>query len=184
MIEVQKYACSNWLITPAALAANEIPPADMRDQRFLLVLSGVAFFDLEGEAFDRDLGHWKHEVALIRPNIDEALVHAITQHQIPAPPGIAGNQYSRHFQVEQIAALAGLASIENYSKPEYNGWACDSWRAHYENRTDAFTSAPLTKLFAGIEVDLAVRAYLVRMNRLNYHVTLLGKIAFAAVMIT
>jgi len=184
MFEVTKYACSDWLITPAALAANQSPPADMREQKFLLVLTGVCFFELEGDDFERDLGNYQREVALIRPDVDEALSHAVASHQIPAPAGDPGLTYTRHFEVEQFAGSAGLASISNYSKPDYNGWACDAWRANYEERTDAFTAAPLRNLFAGMQVDLAVRNYEVRIHRLNYHITLLGKVAFAGIVIT
>src|ERR1022692_3531284 len=42
------FAGQNWLITPAALAVGENPPASIHDQKFLLVLSGVVIANLEG----------------------------------------------------------------------------------------------------------------------------------------
>ena len=32
MIDPHRYACANWLITPAAQAVNEAPPADIADR--------------------------------------------------------------------------------------------------------------------------------------------------------
>ena len=40
-LEVVRYACQDWLITPAAPAVNEAPPADIRGQEFVLVATGV-----------------------------------------------------------------------------------------------------------------------------------------------
>ena len=98
MIEVTGYACTNWVITPAALALNEVPPASIRDQKFLLVLSGVAFVkEFRGDTFV----YWRQEKAHIRPDLDAPLGWAVTRHQIPTPPGNAGLNYIRQFQVEQ-----------------------------------------------------------------------------------
>lgn len=181
MLEPVKFACSNWLITPAALAVNEAPPGDMRDQRFVLVLSGVVLIAFAGEPPNWP---WTHDTVHIRPDLDAALSYAIDRHQIPAPPGEPGRQYTREFLVEQCAPFAGVAAFE--SPPEQvSGDACDAWRPHqYETRVDAFTSAPLHPLFAGIEADLAIRATGGNIHRVNYHVTLAGKIVFAAVIIT
>src|SRR5262245_61191265 len=100
MIEVTKYACTNWVITPAALALNEPPPAGIRDQKFLLVLSGVVF----ANEFRADVGYqWRQEKAHIRPDLDAPLGWAVTRHQIPTPPGNAGLNYNRQFQVAQYA---------------------------------------------------------------------------------
>lgn len=49
MIDPHRYACANWLITPAAQTVNEAPPADIADQSFVLVLTGVAVVDFQGE---------------------------------------------------------------------------------------------------------------------------------------
>jgi hypothetical protein len=43
MIEPHRYACENWLITPAAPAVGEAPPANVSEQSFMLVLTGVAW---------------------------------------------------------------------------------------------------------------------------------------------
>ncbi|HEU0311611.1 MAG TPA: hypothetical protein VFR36_10370 [Sphingomicrobium sp.] len=181
MIEVVRFACSNWVITPAALAVNEVPPANIGEQRFILILSGVAVIAFEGRAPNWP---WTHETVHIRPDINPALAHAIDQHQIPTPPGNAGFQFTREFQVEQIAPFAGVASFEAPAG-KATGAACDAWRPHpYETRTDAFNSAPLPQLFAGIQADLAERTVGGNIHRVHYHVALIGKIRFGAVIIT
>ena len=42
----RRFACANWVITPTALALGEGPPASISEQRFQLVLTGIAFLDL------------------------------------------------------------------------------------------------------------------------------------------
>ena len=181
MIEVVRFACSNWVITPVASALNDAPPANIGEQRFTLILSGVAMIAFEGQ---RPNWPWTHETLHIRPDVDAALAYAIDRHQIPTPPGTAGYQYTREFQVEQMAPFAGVASFEAPADKAI-GAACDSWRPHpYETRTDAFDSTPLPRLFAGIEADLAERTIGGNIHRVNYHITSVGKIAFGAILIT
>ena len=156
MLEVVRYACNEWVITPTSLAANEAAPSDVAAQSFTLVVSGVGVFTYSGEP-DAS-GWWTHNSIHIRPDVDPALEHAISRYAIPTPPGVPGNQYTRHFQVEQIASFAGLASIDG--KPDdlvgEVGFACDAWRSHpFDTMTDAFTSAQLPRLFTGIDADLA-----------------------------
>lgn len=181
MIEPHHYACENWLITPTAPAAGEAAPADISEQSFLLVLSGVAVVDFTGEPPNFP---WTHDILLIRPDLDGALEYAIARHGIPTPAGEPHNQYTREFLVEQCAPFAGVAAFYSPSDMVI-GAACDAWRPqHYETRVDAFTSAPLHPLFAGIQADLAERVYGGIIHRVNYHVTLVGRIRFAAVIIT
>ena len=169
------------MITPAALALNEEPPANVSDQKFVLVLTGIALLDLTAD----NAVHWKKDQALIRPDLDPPLSYAIDGHGIPTPPGEAGLTYTREFLVEQCAPYADNASISTDWTGTSVGWACDAWRPHhYETRVEAITSAPLHPIFAGIEADLAVRGWKTRIQRINYHVTLIGKIRFAAVIIT
>ena len=181
MLEVARYACANWVITPAALALGEGSPASISEQRFQLVLTGIAFLDLTTP----DGVFWKKGQALIRPDLNPPLEYAIDRHGIPAPPGEAGNQYTREFLVEQCAPYVDNASISTNWSGSNVGWACDAWRPHhYETRVDAFNSGQLHPLFAGVEADLAVRGWMSWIQRVNYHVTLIGKIRFAAVIIT
>ena len=50
--------------------------------------------------------------------------------------------------------------------------------------TDAVTQAPLARLFAGIQVDLAVMGTDTLLHRVSYSITLVGQIVFAAVVVT
>jgi hypothetical protein len=49
-MNLTNYSGQNWLITPAALAVGEPPPASIHDQKWLLVLTGVVVADLEGNS--------------------------------------------------------------------------------------------------------------------------------------
>ena len=120
----------------------------------------------------------------LRPDLDAPLEYAITRHAMPTPLGEPGNQYTREFLVEQCAPFAGVTAF--YSPAgKVIGTACDAWRPyHYETRVDAFTSAPLHPLFAGIEADLAERTVGGIIHGVSYQVTLVGEIRFAAVIIT
>jgi hypothetical protein len=50
MIKATQFAGQNWLITPAATAANHAQPADLHEQLWLLVLIGVVIVDLKGNS--------------------------------------------------------------------------------------------------------------------------------------
>lgn len=184
MLEPVRFACADTLITPVALALNEAPPATIAEQGFQLVASGVAVFTFHAEPSP---DWWLKNSIHIMPPIDAALGDAVGRYAIPAPSGQAGNQYTRHFQVDQLALHAGLASIEG--KPDdlvhEVGFACDSWQPHpFDTLTDAFTQQPLPRLFTGLDADLAVWHGANAIHRVNYHVTLVGKIRFASVIIS
>jgi hypothetical protein len=97
MIEVTSFAGQNWVITPAALAVNEAPPATIKDQKFLVVLSGVAMLDLKGNSTSQ----WRQETVLILPDIQAPMLYAINRYGIPTPPGANGLNYSTALQLEQ-----------------------------------------------------------------------------------
>jgi hypothetical protein len=184
MLEPARYACSNWVITPTALAVGEAPPPGIGEQRFMLVLTGVAVFTFVALPTS---DWWKKNSIHLAPDVDPALAFAVGHYGIPTPPGQGGNQYTRHFQVEQVAPFVSLASIEGQPDDLVHefGFACDAWRPHpFDTLVDAFTSAPLPQVFTGIDADLAVWRGSQQIHRVNYHVTLLGRIRFAAVIIT
>jgi hypothetical protein len=181
MIEVTQFAGQNWLITPAATAANEPPPGQIQNQKWLLVLSGVAIVDLKGTSG----AVWLRETVSIRPVLNSALNHAINRYAIPRPPGTEGGNYWTGFQVEQWAPFAALSSIFNQGHSINSGFAVDVWRPNpFGTGIDAFTNAPLNNLFVGIQVDVAVRDTDAWLYRLSYNITLLGKIVFGQVVIT
>jgi hypothetical protein len=93
----------NWLITPAALAFKQQPPANIHEQIWLLVLTGVVKADLKGKN-----QNWLSETVSFMPDMsgspDEQgtsgpLGWAIDQYRIPKPPAAAGN-YRVKFSLE------------------------------------------------------------------------------------
>jgi len=118
--EISSYAGQNWLITPSALALNE-HVAHIRDQRFLLVLSGVAIVDVKGNSE----AVWLHETVSLRPSLDDALNYAVNRWQIPTPPP---NSYKIEFETEEWAPFASLSSVFNQGQSINSGFAVDTWR--------------------------------------------------------
>jgi hypothetical protein len=173
--EVKAFAGQNWLITPAATAANESPPKRIQDQKWLLVLSGVAIVDIKGNS----TAQWLRETVSIRPDLHGPRHYAINKYAIPTPPGFDGLNYFSRFQVEQWAPFAALSSIYNQGQSINSGFAVDVWRPNpFQTGTDAFSNAPLNNLFSGIQVDVAVRDTDAWLYRLSYNFALLGKIVF------
>lgn len=181
MIEVTSFAGQNWVITPAALAVNEAPPATIKDQKFLVVLSGVAMLNLKGTSTSQ----WRQETVLILPDVQAPMLYAINRYGIPTPPGANGLNYLTNMQLEHWAPFAGLSSIYNKDESDNSGFAVDVWRPNpFSSGQDAFTNAPLNNLFTGIQVDVAVRDTDAWLYLLSYHITLIGKIVFVPIVIT
>lgn len=173
------FAGQNWLITPAALAVGEHPPTSIQDQKWLLVLSGVVLADLKGTSS----AQWLHETVSFLPDMagpsnSGPLNWAINRFSIPKPPSPAGNYYIG-FSLEEWAPFASLGSIFNQDQSINSGFAVDAWRpAPFASGTDALSHQPVSKIFNGINVDLAVRDSDASIFRLGYNITLLGKIVF------
>jgi murein DD-endopeptidase MepM/ murein hydrolase activator NlpD len=180
MKEVTTFAGQNWLITPAATAANQAPPNSIQDQKWLLVLSGVGIVDLKGIS----PAQWLHETVSIRPNLLGPLQYAINRYAIPTPPGTVDANYWVGFQVEQWAPFAALSSMFNKDASDNSGFAVDVWRPNPFAAANDFANTQLTNLFAGIQVDVAVRDSDAWLYRLSYNITLLGKIVFGPIIIT
>jgi hypothetical protein len=172
-----EFAGQNWLITPAALAVGEVPPASIHDQSFLLVLSGVAIANLEGNSTSQ----WLRETLSFLPDMagpqnSGPLNWAIGRFGIPKPPG---QNISIGFSLEEWAPFVSLSSIFDQDHSINAGFAVDVWRPnHFATGTNAFTHAPVSNLFTGINVDVAVRDTDAWIFRIGYNVTLLGKIVF------
>jgi hypothetical protein len=181
------FAGQNWLITPAALAVGEHPPASIHDQKWLLVLSGVVIADLEGNSG----AQWLRETLSFTPDMAGAddptstsgpLNWAISHFAIPKPPGSPGAQYLVRFSLEEWAPFASLSSIFNQNQSINSGFAVDTWRPnHFGSGTDVLSTLPVNNIFSGINVDVAVRDTDAWIYRVSYNITLLGKIAFVAV---
>jgi hypothetical protein len=171
MKEIETFAGQNWLITPAALAVNEARPQSISNQKWQLMLSGVAITDIKGKSS----ANWLGETLMIRPDQSTPLNHAITKYAIPRP----SSSHSVEFQVEQWLPFAAISSIFNQNESINSGFSVNVWRpAPFGTGTDAFSGAALTKLFKGIAVDVAVRDSDAWLYRVSYHITLIGKIVF------
>jgi len=171
MKEINTFFGQNWLITPAALAVNEARPQSISNQKWLLVLSGVALTDFKGNS----TANWLGETLMIRPDVSVPLNHVVDTYSIPRPDF---NNPVR-FQVEQGTPFAAISSIFNRNQSINSGFAVDVWRpAPYGTAIDAFSGATLNMLFSGIAVDVAVRDSDAWLHRASYHITLLGKIVF------
>lgn len=171
------FAGQNWLITPAALALGEQPPANIHDQKFLLVLSGVVIANLEGNSNSQ----WLRETVSFLPDMagpqnSGPLNWAIGRFGIPKPPG---QNFTIGFSLEEWAPFASLSSIFDQGQSINAGFAVDVWRpTHFGTGTDAFTHQPVGNIFTGINVDVAVQDNDALIFRLGYNITLLGKIVF------
>jgi hypothetical protein len=180
------FAGQNWLITPAALAVGEPPPANIHDQKWLLVLSGVVFANFQGNSG----AQWLHETVSFIPDMAGAdapgstsgpLNFAISRFGIPKPPGDPGRQYLIRFSLEEWAPFASLSSIFNQDQSINSGFAVDTWRPnHFITGTDVLSNQQVNNIFSGINVDVAVRDTDAFIFRLGYNITLLGKIVFIA----
>jgi hypothetical protein len=87
--------------------------------------------------------------------------------------------------VEQCAPLAGLNSIFNKGQSIDSGFAVNAWRLNeFMTGTNAVTNAALGDVFAGFQVEVGVRDTDAWLHRVNYHITIVGKIAFGQVVIS
>jgi hypothetical protein len=174
------FAGQNWLITPAALAVNQAPPKTISDQEFLLVLSGVVIINLQGTLPD----DWLQQTITIGPgglDVNSPLQYAVTKWAIPLPPPVP-SVYTLGFSLTEWAPFAGLSSVfEKNSGSVDAGFAVNDWRPTPfptgANAADVHGN-PVSNLFQGINVDLAVRNKNATLYRVSYNITLLGKIVF------
>jgi hypothetical protein len=178
MIEASTFDGQNWLITPAALSVNEARPA-AEEQKFLLALSGVVIIDIKGTSG----AQWRRETISIRPDMFSPLQYALTRHGVPLPQGANSGSYQLLFEVEQWAPFAAVSSMFNEQHSVNSGFAVDRWRPNPFVNATGFNNVPLSRLFSGIQVDIAVRDIDAWLHRVSYSVMLLGKIRFAPIVI-
>jgi len=180
------FAGQNSLITPAALASGEQPPQSIRDQKWLLILSGVVLANQRGD----NSGSWNHQTVSFIPDMAGAddptassgpLNWAIARYGIPRPPGTLGQEYLVRFSVDEWAPFVSLGSVSDQGTPVNAGFAVDDWRPnHFESGTDVVTSEWVNNIFTGVNADLAVNDPDAWIYRLGYNITLIGRIVFIA----
>jgi hypothetical protein len=181
MKTITEFAGQNWLITPAALAVGERQPASIKDQKWLLTLSGVAIVNLKGNNVN---GEWLRETLQILPDMSGALQFAISRFSVPVPanPGYVlkgSSKVTSLFQIEEWAPFASIGSIFDKNESINAGFAVDVWRPSPFLTLSANGLPDIKQIFQGIRVDVAVNDNDAILNRVNYHITLLGKIVFA-----
>ncbi len=177
---ITEFAGQNWLITPAALAVNETKPASIKDQKWLLTLTGVAVVNLTA-GFN---GDWLRETLQILPDMNGPLQFAINRFSVPVPtnPGYVVKGLPKttpFFQLEEWAPFAALGSIFDKNQSVDAGFAVDFWKPSPFLTLSASGLPDIKQVFQGIKVDVAVRDIDATLFRVNYHISLLGKIVFA-----
>ena len=180
------FAGQNWLITPAATAVGEQPPQSIRDQKWLLVLSGVVLANQRGD----DSGWWNHQTVSFIPDMagpddptatSGPLNWAIARYGIPRPPGTVGQQFLVRFSVDAWAPFVSLGSVFDKESSFNSGFAVDDWRPnHFESGTDVLTNGAVSNIFTGVNADLAVNDNDAWIYRVGYNITLIGRIVFIA----
>jgi hypothetical protein len=185
-VSFSSFAGQNWLITPAALAVNEAKPATIADQRWFIQFSGVGILDLQGNNFD----DWRREVLVIFPDVDAPLQFAISRHGIPVPTSSFG-RVSPAIVVEQMVPYAAISSaFEQDPRPIGTqvshtdfGFAVDDWRPNPFFSTTDVHDQPVSNIFTGIDVDVAIRNTAAIIHRVSYQITITGTIAFLVTIV-
>lgn len=196
MKTLTEFTGQNWLITPAALAIGQQQPANIHDQLWVLVLTGVVKADFKGNSGDQ----WLSDTLSFLPDMSGPQQHgtsgplawAIDHFHIPKPsaPPVS---YAILFSLEEWAPFASLSSIFDQNQSINAGFAVNTWRPSPFLSTgsqpgtgglgnDLLTNQPVAKIFNGITVDVAVRDADAQILRIGYHITLSGRIVFPAIV--
>jgi hypothetical protein len=169
----------NWLITPAATAFGEPAPTNISQQQWLLILSGVAVANFQGNS----TALWNAETVTILPDLagptgSGPLNWAVGRYSIPKPPQ---GGYNIGFSLDNglWVPFAALSKMIDQNQSINAGYAVELWRpTPFIGGTDAFSGASVGNIFAGIDVDLSVRDSDAFIEKVSYNISLLGKIVF------
>ncbi len=168
---IDKFAGQNWLMTPVSGDPSGASGPTAADQRWLLILSGVAFLEFKGNSGSQ----WRRETVRLSPTLQSAFDEAMARYHVPTPRV----EFFRSFQAEQWAPFVGLSSMFDKNQAVNAGFAVDTWRpAVFGERAEATSSTMLGNLWRGIEVDVAVRDSDAIIHRLSYSISLIGRIVF------
>jgi hypothetical protein len=176
-MNLTNFSGQNWLITPAALAVGEPPPASIHDQKWLLVLTGVVVADLEGNSTSQWLNaNLSFLPDMAGPNNSGPLNWAIGQYGIPRPEG---QNYGVGFVVDEWAPFVSLSAIYDQAQSIYAGYAINVWRPnHFATGVDAISDAQVGNIFTGVNADVSVSDTDAWILSLGYNITLRGRIVF------
>lgn len=176
-MNLTNFAGQNWLITPAALAFGEQPPASIHDQKWLLVLTGVVAANLEGNSTSQ----WLNTNVSFLPDMAGSggsgpLNWAIGQYGIPKP---VGQNYTIAFALDEWAPFVSLSAIYDQSQSIDAGYAVNVWRPnHFATGIDALSNAAVGNIFTGVNADVGVRDTDAWILSFSYNITLRGRIVF------
>jgi hypothetical protein len=177
---INQYGVQNYVITPIASAVNQPLPTSISDQKWQLILSGVAIADLKCVSSN----DWSGETLQLHPDIKSPIQHAISVFGVSIPKDppyvVEGDGSIAYlFNVDQYTIMAALGSIFDKNTSINAGFAVDSWRpVPFKNLTAA--GAPtLSRIFQGILIDVATRDIDAYLYRVNFQINLIGKIVFA-----
>jgi hypothetical protein len=174
VLETKDFAVQNWTITPVGLAGKETPSA-IGEQRWNIVLTGVVNINLKGTS-----GESLRQTVLFKPDVGSAMRFAIGRYDIPIPPHSFGGEVAEAvFQVEQYAPYATISSTQNEDFAVNTSYGVDLWRINPSvTSKDAMTNTAIDKIFAGLQVDVAVSDIGGCLSSLSYHINLIGQIRF------
>ncbi len=176
-MNLTNFAGQNWLITPAALAVGEHPPANIHEQNWLLVLTGVVTANLQGNSTSQWLNtNVSFLPDMAGPNNSGPLNWAIGQWGIPKPPG---QNYTIAFSLDGWAPFVALSAIYDQNQSIDAGYAVNVWRPnHFTTGIDALSNAAIGNIFTGVNADVGVRDTDAWILSFSYNITLRGKIVF------
>ena len=177
---VTQYAVQNYVITPAASAVNQSPPHGVSDQKWQLFLSGVAITDVKTVSNN----DWSAETLQLLPNVRTPIQYAINNFAVPIPDDppyvVEGDGSIAYlFNVEQYTIVAALGSIFDQNTSVNAGFSVNSWRPVPFKHLSADGAPTLNRIFNGILIEVATRDIDAHLYRVNFQITLLGKIVFA-----
>jgi len=147
-----------------ALAVGEHPPANIHDQKWLLVLTGVVIANLKGNSASQWLNaNLSFLPEMAGPSNSGPLNWAIGQYAIPRP---AGQNYSIGFALDEWAPFVSLSAIYDQAQSIDAGYAVNVWRPnHFATGIDAFTNTPVGNIFTGSMSMAGVALRRVRCRR-------------------
>jgi hypothetical protein len=176
-MNLTNFAGQNWLITPAALAVGEHPPASIHDQKWLLVLTGVVTANLKGNSTSQWLNtNVSFLPDMAGPSNSGPLNWAIGQYGIPKP---GGQGFTIAFSLDEWAPFVALSAIYDQSQAIDAGFAVNVWRPnHFTTGIDALSNSSIANIFTGVNADVGVRDTDAWILSFSYNITLRGRIVF------
>ena len=111
--------------------------------------------------------------------INGPMVFAIATYPIPIPD--RGGEFFTGLQLQQSSLYAAVGSVLDFDTGGVDaGFAVDAWRPAPLASTLDVSGDPVGQMFRGVDIDVAVRNTHATLHRINYHMTLVGKIIFLA----